>query len=64
MRNLKLTFALVAAVMAFASCKDEKQEKAQKSLERHIVTILIQSAMFKKIRLSKTGLQSKVITPD
>lgn len=35
MRNLKLTFALVAAVMAFASCKDEKQEKAQKSLEAY-----------------------------
>lgn len=35
MRNLKLTFALIAAVMAFASCKDEKQEKAQKSLEAY-----------------------------
>jgi hypothetical protein len=32
MKNLKLTFAIIATVIAFASCKDEKQEKAQKSL--------------------------------
>ena len=35
MKNLKLTFALVGIVIAFASCKDEKQENAQKSLERY-----------------------------
>ncbi|PKB15658.1 DUF6565 domain-containing protein [Flavobacterium sp. 5] len=35
MKNLKITFALVATVIAFASCKDEKQEKAQKSLEAY-----------------------------
>ncbi|PJJ08996.1 hypothetical protein CLU83_2310 [Flavobacterium sp. 1] len=35
MKNLKLTFAIVATVIAFASCKDEKQEKAQKSLDAY-----------------------------
>lgn len=35
MKNLKLTFALVGIAIAFASCKDEKQENAQKSLERY-----------------------------
>ena len=33
MKNLKITFALVGTLVAFASCKDEKQEKAQKSLD-------------------------------
>lgn len=35
MRNLKLTFVLVAAVLGFSSCKDEKQEKAQKSYDAY-----------------------------
>jgi hypothetical protein len=33
MKNLKLTLAVTAIAIGFASCKDEKQEKAQKSLE-------------------------------
>ena len=33
MKNLKITFVLVASAIAFTSCKDEKQEKAQKSLD-------------------------------
>ena len=32
MKNIKITFVLIAAAIAFTSCKDEKQEKAQKSL--------------------------------
>lgn len=32
MKKLKLTFVLIAAAIAFTSCKDEKQEKAEKSL--------------------------------
>ena len=35
MKNLKLTFAIVAAAIAFGSCKDEKQEKAQKSYDAY-----------------------------
>jgi len=35
MKRLKLTFAIAAIAIAFASCKDEKQEKAQKSLDRY-----------------------------
>jgi hypothetical protein len=35
MKNLKLTFVIVASVLAFASCKDEKQEKAQKSYDAY-----------------------------
>lgn len=35
MKNLKLTFVIVATVLAFASCKDEKQEKAQKSYDAY-----------------------------
>lgn len=35
MKNLKLTFVIIATVLAFASCKDEKQEKAQKSLDAY-----------------------------
>lgn len=33
MKKLKLTFAIIGIAVAFASCKDEKQEKAQKSLD-------------------------------
>ncbi|WP_281337270.1 hypothetical protein [Flavobacterium eburneipallidum] len=33
MKNLKITFALVASALVLTSCKDEKQEKAQQSLE-------------------------------
>jgi hypothetical protein len=35
MKHLKLTFAILAAVLTFASCKDEKQEKAQKSFDAY-----------------------------
>ncbi|MGQ7946851.1 hypothetical protein [Flavobacterium sp. WC2509] len=33
MKNLKITFVLIATAIAFASCKDEKQETAQKALD-------------------------------
>jgi len=35
MKKLKLTFAIVTALVAFSSCKDEKQEKAEKSLHAY-----------------------------
>ncbi|MES2574198.1 MAG: hypothetical protein V4572_04605 [Bacteroidota bacterium] len=35
MKKIKLTFALIAVAVAFTSCKDEKQEKAQKSLDAY-----------------------------
>jgi hypothetical protein len=35
MKNLKITFVLATVVLAFVSCKDEKQEKAQKSIEAY-----------------------------
>ncbi|REH02032.1 hypothetical protein [Flavobacterium aquicola] len=35
MKNLKLTFVIAASVLAFSSCKDEKQEKAEKSLHAY-----------------------------
>jgi hypothetical protein len=35
MKNLKITLALVATIIAFGSCKDENQEKAQKSLDKY-----------------------------
>lgn len=33
MKNLKITFVLIASAIVLTSCKDEKQEKAQQSLE-------------------------------
>jgi hypothetical protein len=35
MKNLKITFALIGTIIAFGSCKDENQEKAQKSLDNY-----------------------------
>lgn len=35
MKNLKITFVLAATAIAFTSCKDEKQEQAQKSLDKY-----------------------------
>lgn len=35
MKKLTLTFVMIAAGIAFTSCKDEKQEKAQKSLDNY-----------------------------
>jgi hypothetical protein len=35
MKKLKLTFAILVALVAFSSCKDEKQEKAEKSLHAY-----------------------------
>lgn len=35
MKNIKITFVLAATAIAFTSCKDEKQEQAQKSLDRY-----------------------------
>ena len=35
MKKLKLTFVLIGSIIAFSSCKDEKQENAQKSLDRY-----------------------------
>ncbi|HSD05979.1 hypothetical protein [Flavobacterium sp.] len=35
MKNLKFTLALAATAVMFAACKDEKQEKAQKSLDTY-----------------------------
>lgn len=35
MKNVKITFVLLATAIAFTSCKDEKQEQAQKSLDAY-----------------------------
>lgn len=35
MKKIKLTFVLIATAIAFTSCKDEKQETAQKSLDAY-----------------------------
>jgi hypothetical protein len=35
MKKINLTFALIATAIVFTSCKDEKQEKAQKSLDAY-----------------------------
>jgi hypothetical protein len=35
MKKLKLTFAILVALVAFSSCKDEQQEKAEKSLHAY-----------------------------
>lgn len=35
MKNLKVTFVLIASAIVFTACKNEQQEKAQKSLESY-----------------------------
>ncbi|WP_348798699.1 DUF6565 domain-containing protein [Flavobacterium adhaerens] len=35
MKNIKTTLVAIAIVLAFASCKDEKQEKAQKAIDKY-----------------------------
>jgi hypothetical protein len=36
MKNLKITFVLIAAAVTFTACKDENQEKAHQSLESYV----------------------------
>jgi hypothetical protein len=35
MKNLKITFVLIASAIVFTACKDEQKEKAEKSLESY-----------------------------
>jgi len=39
MKNIKIATGIVLIALGFASCKDEKQEKAQKTVENYVVYV-------------------------
>ncbi|KAF2079171.1 DUF6565 domain-containing protein [Flavobacterium sharifuzzamanii] len=39
MKNIKIAIGIALVVLGFASCKDEKQEKAQKTVENYVIYV-------------------------